>query len=236
MRQDVAVPTLRLLSYNVRSMRDDRSALARVIGSVDPDVVCVQDAPRFLRWRSTCAALARTSGLVVVGGGRPAAANLIMSTLGVDVLTTADVLFTKDPGLHQRGTAIAVLRYRGSTFAVAGTHLDVKAEPRLRHVDELHAAIEAHVPADVPTVVAGDINDHPGSPSWQALVERRVDAFASAGTGSAFTSTATRPHQTIDGVFADPRLTVISARVLDQPDVLVASDHRPLLVALDLPA
>ncbi|MDT4998882.1 MAG: hypothetical protein QOK12_987, partial [Mycobacterium sp.] len=115
------MPILRLLSYNIRSMRDDRAALVRVIRSADAHVVCVQEAPRLLRWRSTCAALARTSGLVVVGGGRPAGANLIMSTLSVDVTKTVDVLFSKDPGLHQRGTAIAVLRLQGVTFAVAGT-------------------------------------------------------------------------------------------------------------------
>jgi len=198
-------------------------------------VVCIQEAPRLLRWRSTCAALARTSGLVVVSGGRPAGANLIMSTLGVDVVKTVDVTFSKDPGLHQRGTAIAVLRLRGSTFAVAGTHLDLKAEPRLRHVGELHAAIAGHVPAEVPAVVAGDINDKPGSALWQALTEQRLDAFATAGTGSAFTSTATNPHQRIDGVFVDPRITVRSARVLDGPDVLIASDHRPILAELGLP-
>ncbi len=229
------MPTLRLLSYNVRSMRDDRTALARVIRSAEPDVVAVQEAPRFLRWRSTCAALARTSGLVIVGGGRPAGANLIMSTLGVDVVSTADVRFSKDAGLHQRGTAIAVLRLRGSTFAVAGTHLDLKPEPRLRHVGELHAAIATHVPRDVPAVVAGDINDRPGSAPWRALAAPRPDAFATAGIGNAFTSTAKRPHQTIDGVFADPRLTVAAARVLDGADVLIASDHRPLLVELELP-
>jgi len=230
----VAVPTLRLLSYNVRSMRDDRAALARVIRSAEPDVVCIQEAPRFLRWRSTCAALARTSGLVVVGGGRPAAANLVMSTLGVDVVKGVDVLFSKDPGLHQRGCALAVLRVRAATFAVAGTHLDVKDGPRLRHVGELHAAIATHVPADVPAIVAGDVNEGPGRPAWQALTEQGVDAFAAAGVGSGFTSSAAHPHQRIDGIFVDRRITVVSARVLDGPDVLMASDHRPLLAELSL--
>ena len=229
------MPTLRLLCYNVRSMRDDRAALARVIRSAEPDVVCIQEAPRLLRWRSICAALARTSGLVVVGGGRAAGANLLLSSLGVDVLDTADVRFSKDPGLHQRGTAIAVLRLRGSLFAVAGTHLDLKAEPRLRHVGELHAAISAHVATEVPVIVAGDVNDRPGSAPWQELSGQRRDAFATAGTGSAFTSTATNPHQTIDGIFADPGITIRSAHVLDGPDVQIASDHRPLLAELELP-
>ena len=230
------MPSLRVLSYNVRSMRDDPAALARVISSAEPDVVCVQEAPRFLRWRSKCARLARTSGLVVVGGGRPAAANLILSTLGVDAVRTADVLFSKDRRLHQRGSAIAVLRIGGAPFAVAGTHLDLVAEPRLRHVGELHAALAAHVPAEVPAIICGDMNCPPGSPPWAALTELLRDAFAVAGVGSAFTSTARNPHQTIDGIFVDPRITVQSARVLDQPDVEVASDHRPLLAELELRA
>jgi endonuclease/exonuclease/phosphatase family metal-dependent hydrolase len=223
------------MTYNVRSMRDDRAALARVISSVEPDVVCVQEAPRMLRWRSLCAQLARRSGLVVVGGGRAAGANLILSTLAVDVDETEDVLFSKDRGLHRRGTSVALLRLAGSRFAVAGTHLDGVAEPRLRHVRELHAAVQRCVPDDVPTVIAGDINDHPGSAPWTELAARRPDAFATAGTGSPFTSEAGNPRQTIDGIFVDSRITVTSARVVDHPDVAMASDHLPVLAELELP-
>ncbi|MDP9116199.1 MAG: endonuclease/exonuclease/phosphatase family protein [Actinomycetota bacterium] len=228
------MPTLRLLSYNIRSMRDDRAALARVIKSVDPHVVCVQEAPRFLRWRSTCAALARTSGLVVAGGGRPAAANLLLCTLSVDVVKTRDVLFSKTAGLHQRGTSIAVLSLAGVRFAVAGTHLDLKANARLRHIRELDAAIGAHVPEGVAVIVAADVNDDPTSETWRALSAGRTDALASAAIGSILTSPARRARQTIDGVFVDPRLLIKSARVLDTPDVASASDHRPILVEIEL--
>lgn len=228
------MPILRLLSYNVRSMRDNRAALARVIRSAEPDVVCVQEAPRFLRWRSTCATLARSSGLVVVGGGRPAGANLIMSTLAVDVVKTVDVLFSREPELHQRGAALALLRYRGSEFSVAGTHLDVRAPARVRHIVELNSAISRHLPPDKPVVVAADVNDHPGSATWLALTEQRVDAFAAAGVGSAFTSPVADAHHTIDGIFVDPRIIVSAARVLDGPDVQAASDHRPVLAVLEL--
>lgn len=229
------MPTLRLMTYNVRSMRDDRAALGRVISSAEPDVVCVQEAPRFLRWRSLCGQLARTSGLVVVSGGRPAAANLIMSNLAVDVVSTADVLFSKDARLHQRGTAIAVLRYRGVEFAVAGTHLDTSAAPRLRHVGELHAAVAAHVPADIPTVIAGDINETPGSPAFQALADARQDAWAAAGSGGGYSSESTGPRQRIDAIFVDPRITVRSAQVVDNADTKIATDHLPVVVELDLP-
>jgi endonuclease/exonuclease/phosphatase family metal-dependent hydrolase len=215
-------------------MRDDRVALGRVIGSVSPDVVLVQEAPRFLRWRSKCAELARRAGLVVVGGGRPAAANLILSGLRVDVLATHDVLFSKDRGLHQRGTAIALLQLGGVRFAVAGTHLDLREEPRLRHVDELDRALARYVPPAVPAIVGGDVNDRPGSKTWQAISAARVDAFATAGTGEPYTSTAARPHQTIDGIFADPRLTLRSARVVQHPHAAAASDHLPVLAEFEL--
>lgn len=229
------MPTLRLLSYNIRSTRDDRAALARVIASAAADVVVVQEAPRFLRWRSKCAALARTSGLVVVGGGRTAGANLIMSTLGVDAVSVSDHSFSRDPRLHRRGCVIAILRYRGTEFAVVGTHLDVVAQPRLRHAAELNDVIAATVPAGLPTVIGADVNDHPGSPTWQQLSAQRVDAWAAAGSGDGYTSTAREPHQRIDGIFVTPDVAVRSAAVPDGADVRAASDHRPVLVELDLP-
>lgn len=228
------MPTLRLLSYNVRSLRDDEAAVARVIRAAEPHVVCIQEAPRFLRWRSSCAALARRSGLVVVGGGRPAAANLLLSTLGVEVHQVRDVRFSHDRGLHQRGTALALLSLRGSRFAVAGTHLDLEPVARLRHVGELHRAL-ADFAGDVAAVVAGDINDLPGSAPWRALADARADAFAAVGAGDGFTYSATEPVRRIDGVFVDARLRSHSAGVLDSPDVRRASDHRPVLVEIELP-
>lgn len=220
---------MRLLSYNVRSLRDDGAAVARVIRAARPDVVAIQEAPRFLRWRSTCAALARRSGLVIVGGGRPAAANLLMSRLSVDVESTRDVLFSKDFGLHQRGAALAVLRLGGARVAVAGTHLDLMEAPRLRHIAELDGALTGFVPQGVPVIVAGDVNDQPGSPAWQQLTERRVDADPGG-----FTYSAAHPQRRIDGVFADPALRVVHAEVIDSPDVTIASDHRPVLVELEI--
>jgi endonuclease/exonuclease/phosphatase family metal-dependent hydrolase len=227
------VSALRVLSYNVRSMRDDRAALGRVIRSAEPDVVLVQESPRFARWRSLCAQLARLGNLVVVSGGRYAGSNLILSSLSVDVISTADVRFSRDAGLHRRGTAIAVLSLRGTRFAVAGSHLDLRDEPRLRHVAELEAAIAAHVPPEVPTVVGGDVNDEPGSPAWHALAAARTDVTTVAGVDP-FTSPASVAVRTIDGIFVDPRLMVLSARVLDSPDVHLASDHRPVLAEIEL--
>ena len=56
---------LRLMTWNVRSLRDDREAVIRVLEKAAPDVLFVQEAPRFLRAQSKLAALARQAGLVV---------------------------------------------------------------------------------------------------------------------------------------------------------------------------
>lgn len=230
------MPTLRLLSYNVRSLRDDGDAVTRVIRACHPHVVAIQEAPRFLRWRAKCAWLARGSGLVVVTGGRPAAANLLMSAPEVDVLDTRNVTFTKDRGLHRRGAALAVLRLSGSRFVVAGTHLDLVESARLRHVRELHQTLDEWLPHGIPAVIAGDVNDRPGSPCWALLGERRRDVWDAVGYGEGFTYSAADPRRRIDAAFADPRLRPVAAEVPNRSDVRIASDHRPVYVELELPA
>jgi endonuclease/exonuclease/phosphatase family metal-dependent hydrolase len=227
---------LRVLSYNVRSLRDDADAVARVIRACEPDVVCLQEAPRFLRWRSRCAALARQSGLVVVGGGRASGANMILSSMAIDLDAITEIGFSQDPGLHHRGAVIARLRRGTVRFAVAGTHLDLAEAPRLRHVHELQGAIEGFVPVGVPLVLAADVNAEPGSPTWDLLVRHRTDVAAGAdsveGQRRTPTFSATDPRRTIDGIFVDPAVTVVSYSVIESADVLVASDHRPLLATL----
>lgn len=223
------VTALKLLSYNVRSVRDDADALARVMREIGPDVAIIQEAPRFLRWRSQCAALARRSGLVLVTGGRECGANLVLSSLAVQVRATHELTFSHDPKLHHRGAAIAVLSLAGSEFAVAGTHLDLLEAPRLRHLDELAGYAAAEL-AGVPLVVGGDLNAVPGSATWQRLLDFGADAFAASGTGQGHTYSSVDPVRRIDGLFADARLRPVHAEVLDTPDVRIASDHQPLVV------
>ena len=222
---------VRVLSYNVRSLRDDAQAVATVIRACKPDVVCIQEAPRFLRWRAKCAALARESGLVVVTGGRSAAAMLLLASLRVRVVSAHDVLLTRKRGLHQRGMAAAILEIEGIRFALGSIHLDLEAAERLRHVDEILLRSSVF---GVPTILAGDINEEPSGPAWKALSGRYRDAYAVAPTGGEFTYSATRPVRRIDGIFVDSRIDIVECGVPDVSGIGRASDHCPVLAVLRL--
>lgn len=131
---------MRLLTVDARRFGRDHAALSRVIGSAEADVACVHGAPQLLRWRSKCAALARRAGLVVVTGGRTAGGELILSSLGVDVLAVRDV--RSGAG----GAALAGLRHRGSEFLLASTD-GAAAEA------DAEAALRALVPGELPAIV-----------------------------------------------------------------------------------
>jgi endonuclease/exonuclease/phosphatase family metal-dependent hydrolase len=117
-----------------------------------------------------------------------------------------------------------------------GTHLDLEARARRDHADELEGLLSAFAGTELPTVVAGDMNDGPGSTVWQRLSSQRADAFAVAGTGDGLTFPARHPVRRIDGVFVSSAITVVSATVIDGADVLAGSDHRPVLVQLQFGA
>lgn len=221
------------MSYNIRSLRDDRRAVARVIRSVDPDVLCVQEAPRFLFWQRKCRWLAAETGLQIAAGGRAAAANMIFVRPGVVIEAVDNDLFSKDPRRHQRGLAMALLSVADGRVVVAGTHLDGWPEPRLRHVRELFAVLDRFVPPGVPFALAGDFNDDPGSAVWEALSARGVDSFAAVGSGDGFTLNVTEPTRRIDAVFVSPGLTPRAATEIDSADVRIASDHRPFVTDLE---
>jgi hypothetical protein len=204
------VPALRLLSVNARSLPLDRAALAQLIEAARPDVACVHGSPSLLRWRSISAALARRAGLVVVSGGRTGGANLLMSSLGVDVVRTTDLRFTGAGLLRPSGAALAVLRLRGREFIVAAAQFAGTAAVRRQQAGELQAAIARLVPADPAVVISAQGANGSSTAAWQALSENRV-AIA-------------------DGIFVDGRIGIGEARELP-----TRAASQPVCVELSLP-
>ncbi len=218
---DPGSPLARVVSWNVRSLRNDSRGVAATLAALDPDVVLIQEAPRLLLWRWSCWLLARRAGLTRVVGGAPAAGNLLLVSARVEVVEATAVRLARRPGLHRRGAVLAVLAVGGRRLAVLGTHLDLDAGARLETAERLRA----RVPGGLPLVVGADVNEQAGGPAWAALSAGLVDAAADCGP--TFPSTA--PSRRIDGLFVDPALTVLAVR---RPDPGPVSDHLPLVADL----
>jgi len=220
----------RVLTYNVRSLRDDAAAVAAVVRSCDPDVVFLQEAPRFCRWRSKLAKLARECGLLYVTGGRTTGGVALLANLRVDVHDLREGLLSKHPGLHQRGVAAAVVARSDERLLVASTHLGLKAEERATHAAEV-LTLMLRVPAPH-AVLAGDFNEAPGAPAWRAF---QAGGLRDLGPESGVTFPARVPRKRIDGILGSPGIAAVEYRVVDHPLVERASDHRPVLAVLQVP-
>lgn len=228
---------LRVLSYNIRSMRDDEDALARVIRACAPDLVFVQEAPRFFRWRKHAARLAAKSELVHLSGGATAAGPLLLCSLRATVERTEDVLLPLTPGLHRRGLATAVVRFGGARVGLVSCHLSLRADERYAQagmvLDRVAALGTPH------TIVAGDLNERPDGRSFGRLAKELQDGWAVSPWGGEYTSTPADPHQRIDAILATPGVEFLACGVptdLNPNDLRTATDHLPVLAVVRVPA
>lgn len=220
---------LRVLSYNLHSLRDDRRALAEVVRTIAPDVAILQEAPRRFRWRQKSAALARDFELVVAGGGLPALGNLILTDLRVRPLDGFDIRYPLTPGRHMRGAAFVRCRAGRSIFTVVGSHLSTDATERPSQAAVLKARMAE---SREPVIFAADLNENSGGAAWRTLADGLVDT---AGADDRHTYPCAAPRERLDVVFVDPSVTVLSYEVVDTPAARLASDHFPVVVELDLP-
>ncbi|MFC4468231.1 endonuclease/exonuclease/phosphatase family protein [Streptomyces xiangluensis] len=231
---------IRVLSYNIRSMRDDTEALARVIRACAPDLVLVQEAPRFFRWRKKLARLAAASGQVILSGGATASGPALLSSLRATVEHTEDVLLPLTPGLHRRGFATAVVRFGRARLGVLSCHLSLQKDERYEQGGMLLDRLAA--PGTPYAIAGGDLNERPGGRTFKRLATELQDCWAVAPWGGEYTSTPAEPHQRIDALFATEGIEVLGCGVplglpgITEADLRAATDHLPVLAALRVPA
>jgi endonuclease/exonuclease/phosphatase family metal-dependent hydrolase len=219
---------LRVLSYNVHGLRDDRAALTGLIGDLQPDVVLVQEAPRRFRWRHKCAALADDTGLLVAAGGLPALGNLLLVSLRVKVHETWCMRYPLTPGRHLRGAAFARCSVKGADFSVSGSHLATDPVERPAQATQWKTALAR---IEGPLIAGGDLNEGPGGGAWRTV----ADGLASPERAP-LTFPATLPRRRIDAVFVSPDISVDKYEVIETDQARRASDHLPVLADLQLPS
>ncbi|GAA0478271.1 hypothetical protein Ade02nite_67530 [Paractinoplanes deccanensis] len=224
----MAGPALRVVSYNVHGLKDDRAALVGLVRELAPDVLVVQEAPRRFRWRHRCAALADDLGMVVAAGGLPALGNLLLVNLRVRVLDTWVMRYPLTPGRHLRGAVFARGSVRGGTFTVAGSHLATDPGERPAQAALWKEALNA---VDGPLIAAADLNEGPGGGAWRTVEDGLVTPADSPSTFP-----ATVPARRIDGLFVTPDIAIDKYEIVENDRARRASDHLPVVADLVLPA
>jgi len=248
-RAPASVP-LRVMSYNIRSGNGNLEGTAAAIRASTPDVVALQEVDVHWADRSgfvdEASALGARLGMQVrfariyqLAGATAAApprefgvallSRLPITRWSNDTLTR---LSTQDPNpvpTPMPGLLDATLDVRGTLVRVFNTHLDYRADPRVRRqqVSEMVARIGA---ASEPTIVFGDMNAKPDAPEIQPLLRRLRDAWSVAGAGPGLTYPADAPSERIDYVLVSASFHIRAASV----PATQASDHRPVVVDLIL--
>lgn len=222
--------TVTVVTYNVYGARY-RSALARAVRAMAPDVLVVNETPKIpLIWRWQCDRLARSWGMRRAAGGRDAGSNMICVSPRVDVAATSARRLRQPRFKPRRGVVTVQGVVDGIEFGVVGVHLSLMEWSR---PTESTAALADAARLHGPLILAGDFNERPNGPSWQAFREAGLVDHADPKD---FTSNAVTPVKRIDGLLVRG-LTVEEHGIPDIPHDLLAaaSDHLPVLAVIQTP-
>lgn len=248
LRHTSAGPTmLRVMTYNIQSGHGNLKATATAIRAAHADVVALQEVDVHWAERSGFADQASFLGselgmhvlfapiyrMPAASGSQP------MREFGVALLSRFAILTWRNDTLTRLSTQApnpvpapapglldATLDVRGTRVRVWNTHLDYRADPRVRRqqVAEMVADIGA---TDQPTIVFGDLNATPAAPELAPLLARLHDAW-SPSFGPGFTYPADSAVKRIDYVLVSSDFAVRDATV----PAIQTSDHRPVIVDL----
>jgi endonuclease/exonuclease/phosphatase family metal-dependent hydrolase len=237
----------RVTTWNLHGSADPPLARAAdVVRHLHPDVLVLQEVRRAqcrrlarqLGWRHTWHRKHhpyspfvwwRTEGLAIVSPHRITDASSQSLTPQVSTWTYR----------HRIAVSATVTRRDETAVRVVDLHLASDTTGGVERVDQATAVRRMLDSTELPTVIAGDLNDH-GDPAvvetlagsthteaWQAATER------SAGDGA--TNPSHAPHQRLDHVLVPSTAAEITAEVPRGGTTWAEiSDHLPLTVQFDL--
>lgn len=223
---------VRAAAWNVQHGHPDPDALGAAVASLAAEVVALQEVDRFTRrvgGRDLLARAAEASGLVPIDGH---VVDFDGGTYGNALLVHPDLLEAvgAPAPLHRpwwppwdrpepRGSVTA--RLRGGVVVV-NAHLGLRR--RSERIRQLDAVLRAA--GDGAAVVLGDLNAFPDEVEPHA----RRHGFTVVDVPVAFP--ASEPRVAIDHVLVRD----VGAKACSDAGRPVVSDHRPVLVELELPA
>jgi endonuclease/exonuclease/phosphatase family metal-dependent hydrolase len=226
---------LRILTYNIHHGEGtdgvlDLDRIAAIILAERPDIVCMQEVDR---------GCARTQGLDLpeefakrlnmeyrfgpnldFDGGQYG--NCTFSVFPITGSENFSLPFVE--GGERRGCLRTELDVNGQKIDVLNTHFDLLPAARKEQ-----AAKTVELCRDVPTILAGDINDTPDGPATAILLTHFRDSHSVARVGES------PVRRRIDFVLVSGPLNAVSSAFVATPVARVASDHLPYFARLALP-
>lgn len=219
---------LRIASYNLRGLKDSAATAAAVVRAVAPDVLLLQELPRYPGSDYAITSFAREAGLLWSGRTRWVSGTGMLT--GMRLLPTDAQDVALPVGLRENPRSYTVARVRsphGPSVTVASVHLSLRDEQRVDHVRRLLGEIGGEDGG--PVVVGGDLNeDHTGA-AWGTLA-----AALEPVSDDRPTYPAARPQHRIDAVFSRGHGSAVPGdpQLLEGMPLARATDHLPVWVDL----
>ena len=221
---------LKVMSYNVRHCAGmdlvvDYDRTAAVIAEQHPDVVALQELDSMTGRSGQHNQLGELANRIQYYPVFGSAIDYDGGKYGVGILTREQPVSTRSiplPGEEPRVLLVVELK----DYVLACTHLDLEEEQRLASVPLI---VEEAQHWQKPFILAGDWNDAPDSQLLQKMTQ-----YFTINSGNQATYPADTPQECIDYIatFKKRPAVTLEYSVIDEP---AASDHRPLVVSIQLP-
>jgi endonuclease/exonuclease/phosphatase family metal-dependent hydrolase len=229
--------TLRAATYNIHSSvgtdgRRDPARIARVIRSIDPDLIGLQEVDSGYwnrQGEETVGLLEQETGLNAVTGPTLRRrdshyGNALLTRLPVTAIRRFDLSV---PGYEPRGAIDVSLKPPGLRLRAMVTHFGLKKAERARQTRELLEILEDDG-SDL-TILFGDFNE------WTLFGPTRRRFNRKLGRHPAKPTFPSRfPFLRLDRIWCRPARALENIRVEKSPPAREASDHLPLVAEISL--
>ncbi len=221
---------LRIASYNLRGLKDDAATAAAVVRAVAPDVLLLQELPRYPGSDYAITSFAREARMLWSGRTRFVSGTGMLT--GLRPLPTDSQDLKLPVGLRENPRGYTVTQVRsphGPAITVASVHLSLREEQRVDHTRTLLTELTADGGAQAPLVVGGDLNEGPTGAAWGLLADE-LDVVSDDRP----TYPASRPQHRIDAIFSRGHVAATPGdpQLLDGMPLARATDHLPVWVDL----
>ncbi|MFC1510329.1 glycosyltransferase [Candidatus Omnitrophota bacterium] len=241
--------TIRIMTYNVHSCvgmdgKTSPERIARVIGRHEPDIVALQELDmKRLRTGNIDQPHLIAKRLKMIYHFHPSFSieeehygNAIISRYPIELIRAGKLPTIKNKSkLETRGALSVNVKIGEQQLQIINTHLGLRRKERLKQARELISEKWRGQASYEPTVLCGDFNALPGSPTFKCLTQKYADAQIELDNH--------RPHPTwfshfpigrIDHLFINSKINVVNVEVSKTKLDKISSDHLPLIVDIEI--